>query len=338
MSRQPGADGRGILRRLGWRLPLAAAVLLVAIPSAPLQAQDVRSVEVKIENDGLVLWTPPDERDDWYYTHGMSVSVVEGGRGIVPEWGWRDVPGCAGPRSSACLVSKLSIGQKIFTPSDLFVRVPRIRERPYAGWLYVGAGLWRIAPRRVTGIRAEVGITGKASLAGTAHMWLHEALDKPRPRGWDAQLPFEVAAGLRGEWVERLEVDAGPDWSIGVEPGVAVTLGTVRTSASAGVAGRLGWNAPRSLELGLGAAKGFYVLARGEIEAEAVARDLFIDGSTWTVSESGEKISRVDSRGAALFLGFGRFGLRIAARRTGREFVGQPSPHSVGSVTLVWGM
>lgn len=336
MSDPPRTKSVGARRRL-LGLALTVAAVIPGASPVPLAAQETRAFSVSIENDGLALWIPPDERDDWYYTHGVRISVVEGGRSAFPKWIWRDVPGCSNSSAGACLVFRAGLGQKIFTPADLFSPVPRSRDRPYAGWLYGTAALWHVGPRRIIGVGTEVGVTGKVTLAGAAHVWFHDLLDKPRPRGWDQQLPFEVALSVLGVWVERYSIGSVESWSVSFEPGVRMSLGSLHTSAAVEGAMRIGWRAPRTVELGLGG-DGPFALVRIEVGAEAVARDLFIDGSTWAVSESAEKRHHVASRGASVTLGYRRFALTFTARRTGPEFVGQPAPHSFGSFTMQFGL
>ncbi|HEX8363400.1 MAG TPA: lipid A-modifier LpxR family protein, partial [Longimicrobium sp.] len=117
------------------RLP-HLTLLLLLFTVHPLAAQ-VRSFAVTSENDAYNFWIPFELRPDEEYTNGVELAAeLEG----APLWG-RFVRGrglCGGGDSiGACLSTRVRFGQKIFTPRTQLV--DPVGERPYAGWLYLGA-------------------------------------------------------------------------------------------------------------------------------------------------------------------------------------------------------
>ena len=120
--RHPGVLGSVLLLQL----------ILTLIWACPASSQTVRSFTLSVDNDGLVFWTPPDHRTDWYYTHGMKAEVVlarilPGTEFLKPENPTVCTPG---PISQPCVLSRITFGQSIFTPADLFFTPVPGSDRP----------------------------------------------------------------------------------------------------------------------------------------------------------------------------------------------------------------
>lgn len=328
------------------------AALLVGLP-APAASQSVRAVSLAFDNDGFNFWIPPRQRTDWFYTHGTRLDVVlmarppaEGlfGVGELPVCGSEGAADTAGA-AAECLVTHLRLSQQIYTPEnlfgyvpqDLFGTYPRTADRPYAGWLSARLGVERVSPTRNRLVGVEIGVTGRASLGGQAHLMIHRWLDKHDPVGWEYQIPFEVAAAVtvrnQAVWPAPAAVQG---LSLSVLPSWQASLGSLRTSAGVGMGLRLGWNSPPGAEWRTRPRSDGPLWGSATIgfDAEAVAHDLFLDGSLWreTVSTTREPV--VARARAGIELGFRGLGLQFAVTRSTPAFAAQREGHTYGTLGL----
>jgi len=295
-------------------------------------------VDLSIENDGFAVWRHVQDRTDWYYTSGIraeavlgwapALSRLLGGGGLIvcpPE-----------QETDPCVLASVTVGQSIYTPAFLFSQEPDPGDRPYAGWLSVRTAFARLDPGGSSSLGVEVGVTGKASLAGPVHRWFHRSVGVHEPMGWSNQIPFEVAFALSYEARRVVPLRLSRDGvSFHFEPRGSLSLGTLRTGAAGGGSVLLGWNAAPSLDWAGGRTNSFYAQVSVGAEAELVLRDLFLDGSTFGESQRVDKESMVRRIQTRIQIGRGGLGLEFAATRTSPEFHGQKDPHVVGRVRLI---
>lgn len=329
---------------------LAIAIALVAALPRSTAAQTVRSVTLAFDNDGFNFWIPPQQRTDWFYTHGSRLDFVLMARPPAEGlFGVRALPVCGEETPAGigveCLVTRLQFSQQIYTPENLFGYVPqnlfgtypRTSDRPYAGWLSVRVAAERVSPSRNRSIGVEVGVTGRASLGGQAHLMIHRWLDKHDPVGWEYQIPFEVAAAVtirdRAVWPAPT---AARGLSMAVLPSWQASLGSLRTAGGVGLGLRLGLNSPPGEEW-RGRTRddgGLWGAVAIGFDVEAVAHDLFLDGSLWheTVSTTREPV--VARARAGIEVGFRGLGLHFGATHSTPAFTAQREGHTYGTLGL----
>ncbi len=150
-------------------------------------------------------------------------------------------------------------------------------------------------------------------------------------QGWDNQLGHEIGVVLtytRGMRRRFGQVSGG---AIGHDLALYVVgaVGNVLTHVGAGA----------RLRSGVGLANerastgtGWHLFT--EIETRAVARNIFLDGNTWSDSHSVRKRPLVGHLAAGLEYEGTRFGLRIAKVVRSKEFYGQIQPDEYGSITF----
>lgn len=311
---------------------LAGSVLLaLTLAARPAGAQSVRVISVSVDNDGWAFWIP--RPTDWYYTDGQFVELATDWRpsglaslGIHGSSCFAHGDG-APAAGAPCTVTRVRLTQKIYTPQNLFFYKPGVVDRPYAGWLSGTWGRTRVTTGRTTDVSVEMGVTGSPSLGKQVQKTLHGFLNRVEPQGWEYQLPFEVAfdVAVRDRWRVPL-ADNGKGWTLAVEPHWTATAGTVRTSALAGYAFRVGWKAPPRSDVPGTMFSDFHLVARLGAEGEAVLRDLFLDGSTWRDSAHIDKEPLVGRTRASVVLGWKKVDVRLAATRSTREFRRQDMP------------
>ena len=209
----------------------------------------------------------------------------------IPAWGFENAAQKWG----------LQIGQEIYTPDDLRAAALQPDDRPYAGWLYLGAGLRRRGPRPgPTGVmetvRLDLGVVGPPSLAENAQDWFH----LNDPQGWSNQLSTEVAFALRYERRYRLAWRTQQQtWGVDLLPQFNVNLGTLDVSLAAGGLARFGYQIPNEFGTGRSPER-FGAYAFVGAQGAAVIHNLFLDGNTFTDSHSVDKESWVGDFKAGL--------------------------------------
>ena len=246
-----------------------------------------------------------------------------------------------------------ALGQNIYTPDDTEAYALVKGDRPYAGWLYLGAGVvWKNAEVR-NSLVLNLGVVGSWSFAQESQRLVHDLRSLDHPNGWDNQLHNElgVVATYEREWRwPKHERRVGFDWE--VLPHAGIALGNVQTYADAGGEVRAGLNLPDDFgTAAIGPAAttstpvdgsqsaersrfdlGLYVFARAE--GRAVAHNIFLDGNTFGDSPSVERKWFVAdlSLGVAVNIKNTKFAYAFVYRTV--EFSGQKEGQAFGTVSV----
>lgn len=317
---------------------LACAGALAAGPAGAV-AQEAGTFTFGFENDRVA-------ETDRHFTHGTLVTWVSP-RGGVPAAG-------EGLMDALPLVFEagagrrlmLSLGQSIFTPDDTRARAVVRDDRPYAGWLYMGAGLLAESARRLQRLSLQVGVVGPPSGAEQVQTAVHELIDVTIPEGWDNQLDSEpgAVAFYETKWRRVLALGRG-GYGLEVGPHAAFALGNVLTYGGAGASVRFGqdlgddFGPPRIRPAIPGA--GFFEPSDAfawnvfaGLEARAVARNIFLDGSTFSESHSVDKRPVVVDVQAGFALRYRDLRLAFTHVLRTPEFEAQGELDAFGAVSL----
>ncbi len=276
-----------VIYRWGLSVSRCLCVIFFLLCGVPAHAQ----VTVTLDNDILAL-RGRGAPADYDYTHGLTVSVQTDS------------------------LRRFMVGQRIYTPRrDAPEPVPG--ERPYAGWLFAGAHLARERPGAVRSLAVEIGITGPAALGEPVQNGVHRLLGSEPQQGWKHQTGLEPGILLRIQEARR--IDRGP---ARLEPALSLSLGNVRTAASAGA----------SAEVGRGPGPYARIGGRGEW----VARDLFLDGNTLRGRSTARKLPWVGEGEGEAAAGFRarRWSAEYRFVARTREYRAQPAAHAYGSLSL----
>lgn len=209
-----------------------------------------------------------------------------------------------------------SFGQNIYTPDNLRQRTQAPDDRPWAGYLYTSVGMVSLTDNHSDEIEASIGVVGPWALAEQTQKLFHNHLtvDSPSPKGWSNQLGNEPALMLA--WQRRFPDVAKTDigrLSLAASPYFGATIGNVYTYANTGMHFRLSpkydkWqDTPVRVRPSM-PGTGFFTAPEdrwswyifGGAEGRAMARNIFLDGSTFEDSHSVDKKNFV----ADLNLGF----------------------------------
>lgn len=332
---------------------LGAFALLTYLPAqAQVDPNNFGTLTFYFEND---LFGSTDEN----YTNGARISWTSPNLRKFSED--RNVGGFAGVFDDAPWAGDstyernvaISLGQSMFTPRDVDSYDLVKDERPYAGWLYLGMGwIWKNQKVK-NSLVLNVGVVGPASYAEETQRLVHEALDQDYPNGWDNQLRNELGVTLSYERMWRIrdrQDNHGFDWD--VLPYAGVTLGNVMTHGTLGTELRFGYNLPD--DFGTGAiteaattptaienpytAKswarrfGFHFFLRAE--GRAIARNIFLDGNTFSDSHSVDKYPFVADLSAGVAMNWKNTKISYGYIYRTKEYRGQEDEQIFGSITV----
>ncbi|MFG6666295.1 lipid A deacylase LpxR family protein [Halomonas sp. HNIBRBA4712] len=319
---------------LRWK-PLAAAFSLALLsPVAAAQS----ALTVKVENDGMA------SSDDGHFTSGFEINY-----GYTPaEQSWTQRLATALPDAVIGQADQVAfrLVHQIYTPND--IEEPRLIEsdRPYAGLVFGGMSLYEDAPitqniTRSTDLHLDAGLVGPSSLADSIQREVHRITDSDRPRGWDNQLSDEPLLNLtlRRQWWVDMPL-AGKQFSHGPSAGAAV--GNLYTYASAGYSVRWGDDAsgvptltPNPGNRGqFASTQGWQWYLFANVDGYYMAHNLTLDGNVFSSSHSVDRKEWVADASAGLALGYDDWQVTYAALKRTREFDGQESHDTFGSLTL----
>jgi lipid A 3-O-deacylase len=301
------------------------------------------------ENDAFVYPHPTD----WWYTQGLELNYLSA------PIAWTGVAAFLpstylSPGSFSTQRFELIFGQNMFTPMNVTLNPPDPRDRPYAGWLYAGAGLYQETDHQsLDHLQLLLGVVGPDALAGDVQNSFHRIIgglvSQLYAAGWGYQLSNEPGVVLSYDHKWRWDTPLGGGFAVDVIPDVGVTAGNVYTYAETGAIVRFGqnlnadygparikpamsggtWFDPSQLQGPFGWY--FFVGAAGR----AVARNIFLDGNTFVDSPRVEKEPLVGDLSAGLSLFWSdRAKLDLVVTWRSKEFVGQPDYDRYGGINF----
>mgnify|MGYP002266673314 CR=1 FL=1 len=318
-------------------------VQLLAAQDANLEQKE----EWKFERINFYFENDLFSNSDNEYTDGSRLSVLMYRPDAQNEW--LNIP-FTDSFERARFIS-FSLTQQIFTPDDLTRSDLILDDRPYAGWLYFETGLHQSSETNLDSLAVQIGIVGPASGMEELQKYMHDILGSGPPQGWDNQLNNEVGVQLNYQHKWRYVPQPLLGMESSVVPFVGGELGNIAVKANAGVLLRMGWNVPEdfgSSSIDEGGENGipvrrkclymvskpwsfnFYLSGGGTF----VARDIFLDGNTFSESHSVDK-NYLKGYGSFGFSGrYKNFNLDYIQTYHSRQFKNKKDVHSIGSVIL----
>ncbi len=334
-----------------------AALLLVDFQRPPhAQAQEARVFTGILEND--LLYNPaPGKHQDRHYTQGLKMVFLDRAE---PLWRWADRLGLDSLASHLPSLwldptgtnYALTFGQNIYTPENNRSTNLVAADRPYAGWLYVGAAVQRRGTNSwnwpiLENFELNLGVIGPEAQGEWAQNTVHQFRRLPTFEGWDNQLRTEPAFlfkyGRAWKWTPTAETGRFFD----VLPHGGIHLGSVMTSVELGLTARIGLNLPDDFAIqgidspllvspGANPRRiGFYLF--GRVEGRAVARNAFLDGNLYQASHHVPKEPLVADLSCGTAVTLGRhceLGWTFVTRTA--EFRAQKGFDQFGSLTARW--
>jgi hypothetical protein len=211
--------------------------------------------------------------------------------------------------------ASFTIGQEMYTPTDIDAPVPPPDQQPYAGVLFLDSSVYAHGRRAMYEFKLRVGCVGPCSGAEQVQKRIHEWIGSPIPQGWDHQLSNELLLNFGFQFHRRsmrrdhqdLAIQAGGE------------LGNYYTGANVGAVYRVGFGLPdtySAASLRTGGASRFvgsdrppgrkwraYLFAG--VELFGIARFLPTDGNTFVDSPSVDRSDFVGALATGIVVGRG---------------------------------
>jgi predicted deacylase len=277
---------------------------------------------------------------DRHYTAGTHAAFVKEIDDLSPAL--RDL---APLRWSADRKVALSFGQRLYTPGNLNPKPEEPPDRPFAGWIYLQADIRTQTGASVEHLMANVGYIGPAAGGRIFQKVAHRVLSSRDVVGWERQLRGEptLTVGYDRSWPGLVATNAG-SLTLDVSPLAGAMAGNVYTYANAGLVARIGRNLPDDLPAthitlgppvdGYRGGSGFGWYVWGGVDARAVARNVFLDGSTFRDSESVERKAFQHDLMLGVVVAWPRARVGLTLVQRSREFDGQDGADRFGSLSV----
>lgn len=334
---------------MGQYLSFPLFVFASAALALPCQAQDHKEnskyLSLSVENDSLGGGT------DRYYTSGVRATWFDA-RTQAPDF-LQDLANHIPTFDVGAETGTFfTLGHNIYTPADITLSDQPQNDRPWAAFLYGSVGMANVTynedvPHHIDELEFTLGLVGPEALGEQTQKFVHKHVsNSPVPRGWDNQLNFEP--GVMVSWQRRMPLAwsyEGDHVNLRFEPNFNVTLGNIRTHAGVGGMFVLGSSQlqdtpPRVRPAVPGT--GVFLDADDSLdwqifagaEGRAVARDIFLDGNTFSNSHSVDKKYFVGDLSAGATLSLGDYRAAYTLNWRSKEFKGQDENSIFGSLTL----
>lgn len=319
------------------------AGLIAATPAASIADEAV--ITLISENDDYF-----DSRDR-YYTNGVFAAYTSKPGDV---FGFVETVAAALPffdESQAELRQGVSLSHRIFTPDDITEEIPDPTDHPYAGNLAIGGRIIAQTPRVQDFIEVQIGVIGPFAGGGAVQRTAHRISGAPLPEGWPFQIGNEPSLEIQYQRTVRL---TGPRLPGGIETELLASaggaLGNVRIDGAVGGQIRVG----RDLASDFGPPRIRPALSGGDVfdpnrgwggyvfvgaMARGVARDIFLDGSTFR--DDGPSVDRrpfVSDLEAGFALYYRDVRMSFSVVRRSETFRTQDGVHEFGAVTLSVGL
>ena len=300
---------------------------------------------LRLDNDAYNFWIHPAHRSDEEYSNGVEASL-ETLRGTF--WGRRlggRAPDCGADTAGRgrCLTTTVSIGQDMYTP-DLsrppFANPDWRDERPYAGWLYLGATGRSVSDRSMRAVTMQLGVTGRPALGEVSQKVAHWIVQRytTDATGWETQVGFQPGVQLGAtQSVLAARGSAAGKAVIDLVPSATVALGTVRSAAEAAARLRVGYNLshpfdPRRWQHR--APLEFYLSAAGR--TSYVAHDFSLDGSLLSNNRHVTRVPTVREFAFGAGLRLHWLLLQWEPTTRSRQYTTGPNRHTFSTMTATW--
>lgn len=324
--------------------------LAVFLSAAPAGAQEQEQELARPAEDHEGVFTVAWENDylagsDDNYTNGVRFAYLSPENNVP---GWLEEGANALPFFSRQGHKRwhVSVGQSMFTPSDITVKALQPDDRPYAGWLYSSVGVISDTGDRLDNLQLTLGVVGPASGAEATQDFVHDLINSTDPQGWDNQLHNEPGLVLTYERKWRSIYEFSPfGYAVDFTPSVGGSVGNIYTHAAAGAVVRFGYDLPSDygpplIRPNLPGSDffvptkdfGWYLFAG--VEGRAVARNIFLDGNTFEDSHHVDKYPFVGGLQAGVAFTFNDTRLAFTQIFRTREFHGQPENDEFSAITL----
>lgn len=241
----------------------------------------------------------------------------------------------------------VSVGQNIYTPSDITKSEFINNDFLYAGWLYTSIGVIYDNKSIYDNLTLTLGVVGPLAGAEQTQKYIHKEVSKsPKPQGWDHQLKNEpgIIIAYERKWRELFsKKPLGVDFDI--IPHTGINLGNIYTNATIGTTFRIGYNLPTDYGPLIikphATGSSFFIPSKkisgylfSIIEMQAVARNIFLDGNSFKDGPSLNKRNFVKTLRLGTSLTYKDMNFSYSHVFVTKEFKGQENISTFGDITF----
>lgn len=208
------------------------ALIGLGMQAGPALAGDPTSWTLTSENDSpwSLMWNQP-YRDE-YYTNGIRLSrsqdLSDRPDGLLPS-----LAKAVGMEQAEQF--QLAIAQTMYTPIQIWEPTVPDSVHPYAGHLFVSAGLSASRPHLLASVELLGGWTGPPALGEPAQKQVHVMFDGYEPLGWHEQVQTEPTFGTHLSLAaHELIPDGDPPIELRAVPHLGLALATTDVAAQGG--------------------------------------------------------------------------------------------------------
>lgn len=283
---------------------------------------------------------------DRYYTNGIKLIWIPDETTATPDWAINISKLIPWYSSKGHIFHGYSLGQDMFTPSDITIEDPPLDERPYAGWLYASIGVGVKSDQTLDLFGVTFGMVGPASLAEQSQKFVHDLIGTNDPKGWDTQLANEpgIIVSNQRSW-RAINVTAPSGFQLDFTPHLGAVLGNVYTYANTGLTLRYGKHLPDNFGTtrvlpGIAdsadylSQTGFAWYLFAGAEGRAIARNIFLDGNSFVDSRRVEKYPFVGDIQFGFVVDWKKIRVSYTHLFRSKEFTTQEENHDFGALRI----
>ncbi|MCB1530619.1 MAG: lipid A deacylase LpxR family protein [Rhodospirillales bacterium] len=304
--------------------------------------EDKNYVSFSFENDSIGTGTDrfysSGERLSWFNVNTPVPPVIDRLADIIPTFDLNETTS-----------TLFTLGQNIYTPEDIRIAAPQNNDHPWAAWLYGSVGLATVTDNHIDELEVTLGLVGPEAMGEQTQKFIHRHVTNSAiPKGWAHQLDFEP--GLILSWARRWPQALAYEQNnlrLALEPNINLSLGNIYTYAGSGVTLTLGphqnalQDRPPRIRPAIPGTGFFDVPDKGwswhlfaSADGRAIARNIFLDGNSFSDGPGVSKKHLVADASAGIALTFGDYRLSYALNFRSKEFDGQDDESVFGSLTL----
>ena len=301
------------------------------------------SQELKLLNIYFQTENDADFRDDAAYSYGSKIGALFY-RDEIKETFFHI------PFSNYKLSNNyfsLSFAHKLYTPKDLKKSTIINEDRAYAGYIYFQGAIHQVKGNSLLSLTTQIGLVGPSSGMESVQKFIHDLIGSPYPQGWDNQIKDEFLFQLNFSQKNYYDLKPIYDYSASLIPSYGVELGNASTKFYTSALFRWGKNIPKDFgaypinntetskiplsSLNKDIKKWRYYI-NFSLQANAIARNIFLDGNSLQESHSVDKYPFTVDVGYGFSFAYKEFSIDYLRRHSSKEYTTQEGLYSYGSL------
>jgi lipid A 3-O-deacylase len=332
---------------MNFRLTLLVAASLTVITTTA-RAEDAATPPRPTDTHSVISLTSENDlyathNQDRHYTNGIRLGWMSGqdtdwARGIGD---WLPLPASADHYRIG-----FALGHNLYTPQNKSTSAPILDDRPYGAWLYAAFKLEAESANQLDNAELDLGVVGPWAKGRQVQNDWHSLIGASAAQGWSNQIKNEPGVNFEYDRLWRIPLSSPEDGvQFDIIPNATASVGNIFTYAGAGGIVRFGQElqadfGPPRIQPGLPGSDSFHPLDSfgwyffAGVEGRAVARNIFLDGNTFTDSQHVSKKPFVGDLQAGVTLIYQQVRLSYTNVLRSAEFDGQRGADYLGSITL----